>query len=536
MKILKSFLLVLLPIFCIAQQQNLPLNYDWNNRVQRFIKPEAHFHTAIKPYNMQEVYQALDDVQNELALPDTNSTGFKFGLTKGDLVSLRAKKKPQFYFAVNPIIDAQFGYDIKEKNFQYSVGYGAQLNADLGRKVSLSFTYQGVNEDYYSRIKQYAQEYGVLTGYRKANINSNSINSNMMSGYLSFSPNKYFNLQVGNDKQFWGEGYRSFFLSDNASNYPYFRMSTQFWRIKYVYLLNVMRYGEADIFNIDNNPSNFKTKYGSYHYLSVDVAKWMQFGFFEGVTWYHADSNRTRGLEWNYLNPLLFIRPIEFGLGSPDNVILGFNFNFRPNPKNNLYIQVVLDDMDVAKARRGRGFYRTKVAAQFGYKALDIFKVKHLDVITEFNVVRPFVFAHKTPAQNYTNFNQSLTHPLGANFYEAILKINYWNKHWIASAQLQYAKQGLDALYQHNGSNIFVTDYLIASDLNAAYNNNFLQGIKTNLIALNVKGGYLINPKLNMSIQANINYRQHKNDVFKSQQTYFGLSFATDLFNRYTDF
>ena len=128
---------------------------------------------------------------------------------------------------------------------------------------------------------------------------------------------------------------------------------------------------------------DFKTKYGSFHYLSVDVAKWFEFGFFEGVTWYHEDSSKVRGIEFSYLIPTLFIRPIEFALGSPDNVILGLNFKFKPSNRQDIYLQLALDDMDVAAARRGRGFYRTKVAAQLGIKARDIFKVKHLDILSE---------------------------------------------------------------------------------------------------------------------------------------------------------
>jgi hypothetical protein len=196
----------------------------------------------------------------------------------------------------------------------------------------------------------------------------------------------------------------------------------------------------------------------------------------------------------------------------------------------------MLDDMDVAAARKGKGFYRTKVAVQFGYKGFDIFKVKHLDFQSEFNIVRPFVYAHKAPEQSYTNFNQSLTHPLGANFLESITFLNFWHKHWTASLKFQYVLQGLDNTYEHNGSNIFVSDFLIGPDLNKAYGNYFLQGVKTTLISAEVRGGYLINPKINLSLEAFVNYRYQKNAFFKETNTFFGLSLRTNMFNRYTDF
>jgi len=297
-----------------------------------------------------------------------------------------------------------------------------------------------------------------------------------------------------------------------------------------------MRYGDVHGFNVDNNPSNFKTKYGVYHLISVDVAKWMQFTFFEGVTWFHNDSNRVRGIEFSYLIPVAFVRPVEFALGSPDNVVLGIGMKFKASPKNIFYTQIMLDDMDVAAARKNKGFYRTKVAAQFGYKTYDIFKVKHLDFQTELNIVRPFVYAHKAPQQSYTNYNQSLTHPVGANFLESITFLNFWHKHWVASAKFQYVVQGLDNLYEHKGSNIFVSDFLIIPNLDNAAGQYFLQGLKTRMINAEVRGGYLINPKINLSAEAFINYRYKKNDLMKESNLFFGISLRTNLFNRYTDF
>lgn len=535
----KAILILFSIITCsaFAQQLNFPLNYEMNNRLERYISTSSHIITAAKPYNMAELQTAIgDSALQELGFDtDSSLNGFKLGLLKWDFLSVSTKKK-KFYFALNPVLDMQFGYDINDKKLKYTAGYGVKFDANIGSKVSLSFTYQGVYENYLNQVSDYAAQYGVLPGYRRANFKGNNISSQMFSGYLSVSPNKYFNFQIGNDKQFFGDGYRSLFLSDNASNNPFIKLTANFWRIKYTCLYNLMRYGDVQGFNVDNNPSNFKTKYGVYHLISVDVAKWMQFTFFEGVTWFHNDSNRVRGIEFSYLIPVAFIRPVEFALGSPDNVVLGIGMKFKASPKNIFYTQIMLDDMDVAAARRSKGFYRTKVAAQFGYKTYDIFKVKHLDFQSEFNIVRPFVYAHKAPQQSYTNFNQSLAHPVGANFLESITFLNFWHKHWIASAKFQYVVQGLDNLYEHKGSNIFISDYLISPNLNNASGQYFLQGLKTRLINAEVRGGYLINPKINLSAEAFINYRYKKNELVKENNLFFGVSLRTNIFNRYTDF
>ena len=520
-----------------AQQLNFPLNYEMNNRLERYIETSSHFITSAKPYNMAEVQSAISDSALQELGFDTDSSvnGFKFGLLKWDFLSVSTKKK-KFYFAINPVLDMQIGYDINDKKLKYTAGYGAKFDANLGSKVSLSFTYQGVTENYLNQVENYATQYGVLPGYRKATFKGNRINSQMFSGYLSYSPNKHFNFQIGNDKQFFGDGYRSLFLSDNASNNPYLKLTANFWRIKYTCLYNLMNYGGINGYNVESDVSKFKTKYGVYHLISVDVAKWFQFTFFEGVTWFKGDSTRTRGLEFSYLIPVAFIRPVEFALGSPDNVVLGIGMKFKASPKQIFYTQIMLDDLDVASARKNKGFYRTKVAVQLGYKTYDIFKVKHLDFQTELNIVRPFVYAHKAPEQSYTNFNQALAHPIGANFLESITFINFWKKHWVASAKFQYVVQGLDNLYEHKGSNIFISDYLISPNLNSASGQYFLQGLKTRMINAEVRGGYLINPKINLSLEAFVNYRYKKNDLIKENNLFLGLSFRTNMFNRYTDF
>jgi len=94
----------------------------------------------------------------------------------------------------------------------------------------------------------------------------------------------------------------------------------------------------------------------------------------------------------------------------------------------------------------------------------------------------------------------------------------------------------LDNLYEHKGSNIFVSDFLIIPNLDNAAGQYFLQGLKTRMINAEVRGGYLINPKINLSAEAFINYRYKKNDLMKESNLFFGISLRTNLFNRYTDF
>ncbi|MBK6832510.1 MAG: hypothetical protein IPG92_18045 [Flavobacteriales bacterium] len=75
------------------------------------------------------------------------------------------------------------------------------------------------------------------------------------NGWASFVPDDAFVLTVGRGKHFFGEGHRSFFLSDNAGGYPFLRINTEFWKIKYVNLFTVM----DDIRGAGGTPSSYDT-------------------------------------------------------------------------------------------------------------------------------------------------------------------------------------------------------------------------------------------------------------------------------------
>ncbi|MBK9515386.1 MAG: gliding motility protein RemB, partial [Flavobacteriales bacterium] len=53
-------------------------------------------------------------------------------------------------------------------------------------------------------------------------------------------PGKYFNFTLGQGRNFFGEGHRSLMLSDEAYSYPYLRITTSIWKIKYVNLFTMM--------------------------------------------------------------------------------------------------------------------------------------------------------------------------------------------------------------------------------------------------------------------------------------------------------
>ncbi len=542
-----TFFLVLVS-HAFAQQNNVPLNHSVINTYDRLLNySESGFHTSVKPYNYSEVkeYTTIETIYNIEAL---DSNGLTFAPFERDLIDFSNQK---IHLGVSPLIESSTGYDFSNKDFNYEFGLGIRLMANFGPKVNLSFAYKHYWGNPVSHIYNYINHREVVPGYRKAEFNDGEeiITSKMITASFTYTPIKHFSLEVGHGKHFWGDGYRSFFLSYNAPNYPYVKLTGNFWRIKYTYLFNVMKYTPYDFNSRSFNTDISNTKYGVFHYVSIDVAKWLQLGFFEGVIWERSDSTGTRGIEIGYLNPVILLRPIEFGLGSPDNVILGLNMKFKAKDRNQFYTQFTLDDLDIDKIRSGRSsdrynFYRTKFAVQLGHRVLDAFGVKNLSFQTEYNLVRPYTFAHKTPEQNYAHLNQSLTHPLGANFWELLSIIKYRYDRFFFDYKFQLVRRGADDptsfTTRHEGGDIFVSDFEIAggikSALDFAYGNPFLQGVKTKLLSSNLRIGYLINPTLNMTAEINYNFRKQSSSLVDEKMHYIGFTVKTGIFDRYTDF
>jgi hypothetical protein len=319
------------------------------------------------------------------------------------------------------------------------------------------------------------------------------------SGFLDFQPNKYFEIQFGRGKNFFGDGYRSLLLSDNSFNYPYLRLTLNIWKLKYVVL-----YSQQKDINNRYSDGTFLNKYTTAHFLSYNVSKRWNIGLFEAVT--YADEDRTRGYDISYLNPIIFYRPVEFALGSTGgNVIIGFNTKYKISNNTHVYAQFVLDELNTTMLREGTGWWANKFAWQIGFKSFNTF-IPNLTIQSEVNFARPFIYSHTNELQNFANYNQSLTHPLGANFIESVSIIQYRHKRLFARFEFLYAQQGLNPPGVNLGSDIIESNTTRFQD----FNNTFLQGDLATNIFIDAKVGYIINPSYNLVFEIGITNRYYE--------------------------
>ncbi|MDX1444746.1 hypothetical protein [Lishizhenia sp.] len=234
-----------------------------------------------------------------------------------------------------------------------------------------------------------------------------------LDAVVSYSPNKIFNLQAGVGEFQLGNGQRSLLLSDVGKNYPYAALNTKVWKLK---LLNLYQFFK------ENTTTGSLNKYAATHYLSVDVTPNFELSLFETVVFQPTDTTWNRGYELEYLNPLLFFRPAEYGLGSSDNVLLGLNANYKLG-HHLIFGQFIIDDGAVTELLNRTRWWANKFGVQVGVKGNLLNDKLHYS--TEVNAVRPFTYSHLNTTQNYGNRGFALAHPAGANFVESYTRVQY---------------------------------------------------------------------------------------------------------------
>jgi hypothetical protein len=352
--------------------------------------------------------------------------------------------------------------------------------------------------------------------------------------YISYTPSSYFNFQFGRGKNFIGDGYRSLFLSDVASPYPYFKISTNFWKIKYTNFFMWMQDVRPEL-TVDGA---YKQKYMAMHYLDWNVTKKFNVGLFETVIW---DDANNRGFDINYVNPLIFYSAVEFATGSrAGNTTLGLSLKYKLKAIT-LYSQLLLDDFRVGEMTKTNGWWGNKFGFQIGAKYYNAFNVENLFLQAEFNAVRPYTYSHDELSLNFGHNNQPLAHLWGANFREAVGIINYAKNRWFANAKVVIGKKGFD--FADGTDNISYGGDVFADndDRGSDYGNKIGQGNVANIFIGDLQLGYLVNPATNLKLFGGVTYRKFDptapaKGFSASNSTWISFGLKTDVFNWYFDF
>ena len=282
-----------------------------------------------------------------------------------------------------------------------------------------------------------------------------------------------------------GDGYRSLILSDNNSGMYYFDIIAGEGGFKYIFSLNTAK-------SLDSESGHGRTKYLVYHAVSWNITDYLNIGGFEAVSIMRRDStsDKSKFIDLHYLNPALFFRPVEYAIGSPDNVIMGIFGKARYFKKNILYGQVMLDEFNSTFLKGGCDWWAKKFAIQAGARGEVFDRLRYL---VEANYIRPFMYSHDNAIRSYSMCSQSMAHPYGANLKEGIVNLQYStrNKKFLVDLTADLVKTGTDTDTISYGGNV-LRPYTMRFD---DYGQSMLQGKPLSVKDLSVTVEY--NMKLN---------------------------------------
>lgn len=499
-------------------------------------------HTASKPYTYTEVskYYNLKAVNQSLQKDVSTWLGRKFW--NENLVQIQGE---DYWLVLNPILDLQMGKasDL-DASYTYVNTRALNFKGGLGKQINFTTTvfesqgrFAGYFNDYAETLKPSGGNPAIIPGMGIAKrFKTDAYDFPLADANITFAPSKFFDLQLGYGRNFIGDGYRSLFESDGASPYPYFKINTTFWKIKYTNTYMWLKDVRPDV----TLEKTYATKFMANHYLSWNVSNKLNLGFFESVVW--TDTNN-RGFDVNFVNPIIFYRSVEFSSSSKSgNALLGMSGKYKWNNNVNLYAQFLLDEFSVSDMAAGENSWKNKFGYQLGAKYYNAFKVKDLLLQLEYNHVRPYVYSHSAVITNYGHNNQSIGHQWGGNFEEFVAIGRYHKGRYYADAKFTVGKRGLDfdtAEDSYNyGGNIYKS-----YDVDRPYDKGVKvgQGNKTNVFIADIQGGYVVNPMTNLKFFGSFLYRnfdptQETATTFKQSTTWFTIGLRSDIFNWYFDY
>ena len=167
-------------------------------------------------------------------------------------------------------------------------------------------------------------------------------------------------------------------------------------------------------------------------------------------------------MDFSYLNPFNFYKSSEHLNQDRDNSMLFFDFYNKSIKGLKLFTTILLDDIDFGKI--GTGWYGNKTLMNFGLYSNLLYKYLPVDFELQYIRIEPYVFSHRLPQNNFTNFNFNIGSTLQPNTGAAIIKL-YYRPYYRINMSLSF-------MYAEHGANIYDDNKNLAVN----YGGNILEG------------------------------------------------------------
>ncbi|WP_461082855.1 hypothetical protein [Spirosoma flavus] len=577
------FWFLFLSLSARAQSPFVPLNADYYHLIDRLEihqnKWADGFHSSVKPYNRQSIIQLVDSLTAHPGRGFSNTDYFNFNYLRDDswewvtrtdsidrldpftrhlaiqtspgdspkpfLKHFYHKKAdayslqtPDLDLHVNPVVYVGFGGEAyvnqnatpsSERRLLFTNTRGLEVRGTIGGKLGF-YTFFTDNQASYP---EYIQRYGDIYSSRFNNaegvapgesfikkFRTNGVDFLSARGYITFNALKIINVQFGHDRNFFGNGFRSLFLSDNSPPALFMKFSTRLGkRIQYTNLFSQLQNTQAQ--PIGKEDKLIPPKFTAMHHLSINLNDHMNLGVFEAEVF-----SRDR-VDLGYLNPIILYRYVESSQGSADNAFIGIDFKANFLSQFLVYTQFMLDEFRLRQLLDGKGDWTNKFAFQLGGKYIDAFNVPNLDLQLEMNLARPYTYSHERSATvsagqtNYAHYSQPLAHPLGANFIEGLGIVRYQQKKLSANGIFGVMMYGADPAPDRDYGGNILKDY---NDRVRSEGNFIGQGRKTVITTADLRASYML--RHNIFLEGRYLYRYQSSQNIQDSYTDHVLSFA----------
>jgi hypothetical protein len=554
------FLLFLIPVVSFSQSTYAPLNEDYYHRIDRYevksgvIMPQLF--TTTKPYKRSAIIGYIDSLKS---LGVFNSSADEFNSqylnndswewsSAGTSDSRRPflkhfyKKKSDFYSVstkdfdlhINPVLYLGAGKDSRRDESLFINTRGVEVRGMVDNKVGF-YTYLADNQALLpSYVSDQMASSGVVPheGFWKKYKEGNGVDFLHARGYISFRATKSIDIQFGHDRFFIGNGYRSLIFSDYAPPALFFKGNVKVWKLNYLFLINQMA-ATNDARSSNGIFRGYPNKFVALHHLSINVGKKLNLGVFESVIFSPDDSIGTDHFRLEYLNPIIFYRAIEQQNGSSDNVMLGLDFKWNAIKKISFYGQFLLDEFVIDNIRDGNGWWANKFAIQVGGKYVDAFGLANLDLQGEVNVIRPYTYSHHTIFGSYSNYQQPIAHPLGANMKEVVGIVRYQPLPRLnLTGKLVFTDIGRDTTGVNWGSDILKSYRTREQE----YGNTISQGVANDILFGSFTASWQI--KHNVFVDASVTLRKSQSPAapYHNNTSITSLALRWNIAQRLYDF
>ncbi|MFD1553786.1 hypothetical protein DNU06_09645 [Putridiphycobacter roseus] len=354
-------------------------------------------------------------------------------------------KGDDYSCTVDPILDLNLGYENNSQQIENGLKTwntrGVNIKAKFFNKFAFETAiyetqasllnyqaqYVDAHGEFYPNGNSYKQQNAIIPSYARTKpFKETGYDFAFATGYFSYTPTTWLNIQAGNGNQFIGNGYRSLLLSNFTVNYPYIKPEFSLFKGRLQYTLIYASLQNLYRLPYSNSPeANYEKKMSTTHFVNFALNKNIQIGFFEGNIWNRTDSLGTKKLKAASFNPILGVNSLLVE-DNNYNSIGGININARYK-KSMIYGQLLLDHSSIAGTQIGLKFYHVMT--------------QNLHLQFEFNQTKENAYTANNKRLNYSHSNLPLAHPYESGFKELIGILDYNWKRIYLQAKFIYAEK-----------------------------------------------------------------------------------------------